>query len=92
MKNIRNYNYTARIEDWVERHVAVGIYIIGHIYDDAKGRWEDGTLFITSAVCDENRVRKLLGHSKEGDVVRTLNSTYLLGRKYNVQDENKVQG
>lgn len=69
---------TAVIDDW---HVDTrGRFVIwGNIRGDKGGRFSDGTYIHTSRVNLEEVELKAL---KEGDIVETLNSTYLLGRKY----------
>ncbi len=57
----------ARIENWVK----VGNVIYGEIFEDSKGRFKDGDGIVTS---------KLV--SVDGDVAKTLNSTYKLGVPY----------
>lgn len=62
---------TGRLENWVwdER----GIYW-GNIYEDSRGRFNDGTWIHTSLVKKEKKNRI------EGDLVKTLNSIYILGK------------
>lgn len=60
---------TGRLEDWY----VDGPVIWGSIYEDVRERWPDGTHIHTSNVC--------IGDIKEGGVIETLNSTYLLGRQ-----------
>lgn len=66
---------TGRLENWKE---CSAMYtsskcIYGNIYEDVHGRWKPGTAIFTSKL--QNQKRK----PKEGDLVKTLNSTYLLG-------------
>ena len=70
-------NITGRIENWVYDEYR-GI-IIGDLYDDINNRWEDGQKISTSRLLPMS----LQAHSspKEGGVVNTLNSTYLLGKE-----------
>ena len=63
---------TGRLEDWVIDPVFDIVW--GHCYDDSKGRFRDGTYIHTSSVPDLRK--KAL---QKGDLVKTLNSTYLLG-------------
>ena len=69
---------TGRIENWFAPLIPDkdGNFVLsGYIYDDAKGRWEDGHWITTSTIKDVD-VRKL----KEGDIITTRNSKYLLGK------------
>jgi len=66
---------TGRLENW-NRTASIGghtFLIWGDIYDDVHKRWIDGTRIHTSGI-RESEV-------KEGDIVETLNSTYLLGKE-----------
>ena len=45
------------------------------IYDDPDKRWKDGTYIKTSRIISPE-IDELI----EGDIVKTINSTYLLGR------------
>lgn len=66
-------NITARLELWYkEPTVADMVIIFGRIFDDSEGRFNDGDYIYTSDFKD----REL----KEGDVVQTRNSRYLLGK------------
>lgn len=60
---------TGRLESW---QVSAG-RILGKIYNDSKGRFEDGKVVITSTINEEGE------ELKEGSVVTTKNSTYVLG-------------
>ena len=51
-------------------------YIVGNIFDDELGRFEDGYLIHTSSVKQDP------SSFKEGAVVRTRNNVYLLGKPY----------
>lgn len=73
---------TGRIEGWFIDQVVKKEFIIwGFIYDDEDKRWVDGTHFHTSGI--KNRP------VKEGDVVRTRNSSYKLGKKLKLSEEKK---
>lgn len=61
---------TGRLESWYYDH-ALRVYY-GHIYDDVKKRWWDGAFIHTSHCPYPNK--------KEGDIIETRNSTYLLGK------------
>lgn len=58
-----------RLKNWQVKSLYRWIYVVGYIYNDEKGRFEDGTLITTSAV---KRI------DFENKVVETLNSTYYL--------------
>ena len=62
--------YTARLEDWTIMIVCA----YGEIHDDIHERWENGHRIRTSTVIEANR------EPKEGDIIKTRNSTYLLGK------------
>lgn len=67
---------TARIENWAfnkKQNV-----IIGDIYDDIYCRWRDGTLITTSLL---KPMSMQVSSPKEGAIMETLNSSYLLGKK-----------
>jgi hypothetical protein len=65
---------TGRLEKWVIQERGLEEFVVwGHVYDDTRERFPDGTMIHTSGI----RSRPL----KEGDVVTTRNSTYLLGEK-----------
>lgn len=65
---------TARLENWEwdGRHNVIW----GSIYDDVRKRWPEGTRIHTSYIADEDAD----GFLMEGEVIKTLNSTYLLGK------------
>lgn len=73
-------NITGKLENWVynkKQNV-----IVGNLYGDIHNRWEDGTPIVTS------RLRaKQESTPKEGAILQTANSTYLLGTK---KDNNNV--
>jgi len=60
---------TARLENW--QLVFNNLY--GDIYDDSKNRFEDGKWIKLSKI---NAVEL-----KEGDIIQTMNSKYLLGKE-----------
>lgn len=66
---------TGRLENW-SKDSSFNI-LWGNIYDDQMERWEDGQIIHTS---DIKGLQKL--DLKEGDIVQTLNSRYLLGKPY----------
>jgi len=75
---------TGRLENWfpVAAHTEGHIVVWGEIYDDVHERWLDGHQVRTSYFPE----RPL----KEGDLIKTLNSLYLLGQPIvaNVGKEN----
>jgi len=65
---------TGRIENWSrDQCTKKEFVIVGALYEDRYGRWIDGTFIHTSGIL--NRA------CKEGDVVETRNSKYLLGKE-----------
>ena len=64
----------ARLEEWVFVHNT----LIGKIYDDSRG-FEDGLVCVTSPLLP---MAQQVSSPKEGVVVFTQNSEYLLGKKY----------
>lgn len=62
---------TGRLEGWHKDPVFNIIW--GHIFDDVRGRFVNGTLIHTSSLNSKPPF-------KEGSVVKTLNSKYLLGK------------
>lgn len=65
-----------RIENWV----IWGISIWGDIYEDEKKRWADGHSIKTSAIVSN------MDNLKEGSIVDTKNSTYILGKPLKIHD------
>lgn len=64
-------NHTARLENWgYDRHWRC---FYGNVFNDTKGRFQDGDLIFTSS-CD-------FQDASDGKVIKTLNSTYFLGKK-----------
>jgi hypothetical protein len=70
---------TASIKNWKVVDLGRGeAWIVGNIYGDAAGRFQDGDLFHTSRF-------KLNCHPedfKQGEMVRTQNRVYLLDNPY----------
>lgn len=65
---------TGRLEKWsIDDHYPM---IWGQIYGDNRKRWPDGTMIHTSAIPNLSKLSLL-----PGDLVDTLNSTYLLGER-----------
>lgn len=62
--------YEAELRDWVIRRIAGATVAFGRVFADRMGRWPDGYAIATSAV--------LAGPHKEGAIVRTKNTRYLL--------------
>ena len=63
--------HDAELREWVHTPPAIGIhsgFYHGYIYNDTKGRFPDDTLIRTSEVV-----------SVDGDILKTLNTTYKLG-------------
>lgn len=65
---------TGRLENWTKGNSTTdGTFLIwGDLYDDVNERWASGSRIHTSNI-KEREV-------KEGDIVETLNSAYLLGK------------
>lgn len=63
---------TGRLENWTIQKYPEGEIYWGSIYGDNKGRFLDGTFIHTSLVT-----------SRAGDLIHTLNSTYILGKELN---------
>lgn len=66
---------TGRLENW--SYDLMYNVIWGNIYEDARDRFVDGTHIHTS---DIPGGRKYNSTFSEGDLIKTLNSTYLLGK------------
>lgn len=62
---------TGRLEHWWFDNLNHVFW--GYIYEDARGRFYDGAYIHTSMCHKPDAV--------EGDIITTLNSTYLLGKK-----------
>ena len=71
---MNNNEPTATLEDWY----IIGLTIYGRCYGDRKHRFHPGVLVHTSII----PALKFFQDFKEGDIVQTLNSRYLLGKKY----------
>ena len=70
MCNKCNDKPTARLEYW--SYDKVWHVFNGHIFDDVRMRFPDGSYIHTSHCVEPD--------AKEGDIIHTLNSTYLLGK------------
>ena len=69
---------TGRLENWYVDLRGSTMIIWGQLYDDVRKRWRDGEYVHTSSA----EIKEV----KEGDIVHTRNSVYLLG----VQSPHKV--
>lgn len=70
---------TGRLEGWsIILMYEDMYYLVGHVYDDIKGRFVDGALIHTSIITEGRHPHAQL---KEGDVVHTTYSSYLLGAR-----------
>lgn len=69
-------SYTARLENWA--HDKKQNIIVGDIYFDIHGRWPDGTFIRTSRL---KPMSMQIASPKEGVVIATENSQYMLGKK-----------
>ena len=72
---------TARLEEWWSPVLPetveglIGTYVNGKIYDDTKGRWEDGHPVHTSTIMSLNY------YIADGEIIiTTRNSVYKLGK------------
>jgi len=63
---------TGRLDNWVYDHHYQIVW--GNINDDIHGRFPDGKYIHTSSITSPD------GDIKEGGVIATLNSHYLLGK------------
>ena len=68
-----NKEVTGRLEFWVLDLVHNVLW--GNIYDDIHNRWGDGRHIHTSDLKSDNPKS-----FKEGDIIETRNSSYLLGK------------
>lgn len=69
---------TGRLEDWFYD----GVMVWGNLYEDTKQRWYDGVHIHTSAVLTDRM------YIKEGEVIQTRNSRYLLGKPLESKEFN----
>ena len=69
-------NFTATIENWSWNKKSNTI--VGYIYGDSNGRFEDGTFIQTSTL---KPMSMQVSSPKEGAILQTLNSSYKLGKK-----------
>ncbi len=75
---------TGRLENWT--YDLVWKVLLGDIYEDTKGRFQDGLWIHTSVL---KHTKEEIKAFKEGDVVTTKYSTYLLGKKGAVQPKEE---
>lgn len=61
---------SGRLEEWI---LVNDEYLMGKLFDDTKGRWEDGKVIRTTELVTPAE------ECKQGAVITTLNSTYVLG-------------
>ena len=71
---------TARLEGWILKNGIYGMWLEGRIYDDTKGRFQDGTYVHTSSI-ELEEAQNL----QTGSVAKTRNSNYLLGEILTVE-------
>jgi hypothetical protein len=75
---------TSRLENWIREQVTNKEFILwGNVFDDMQSRWPDNTIIHTSGIYN----CKL----HEGSVVRTRNSTYLLGKEYTDESNSEKE-
>lgn len=72
-----------RLENWAVSGTQDNLRIWGNIFEDEKNRFTDGTFVRTSSI------KSKLKDIKEGFVVETRNSKYILGKP--VDDSVKVR-
>lgn len=65
---------TGTLEHWWHEPALFNV-IWGHVHNDIEGRFVDGTLIHTSSLKHSSKQVH-----KEGDIINTQNSTYLLGK------------
>lgn len=63
--------YNAELRDWTTYRTQGFIVVVGRVFGDKGKRWPDGRMIQTSALLTPRA-------AKEGNVVGTLNSHYLL--------------
>lgn len=70
---------TATLKEWrIFTNYAGKVHAEGEIYDDRKGRFDDGTWVITSEVVEFWQAIRATPNQKTGGVLHTKNSVYLL--------------
>lgn len=71
----RTVKPTGRIENWHLCSFAGGYWLEGNVHEDARGRFPDGAYFHTSGIVGDH------ADLKEGSVVQTVYSIYILGKQ-----------
>lgn len=80
-------NITGRLEKWsVVQLDDKYCMMFGELVDDVRKRWNDGVAIQTSVI---SLKRHPLDTFKEGAVINTRNSVYLLGEPSDVRAPNK---
>lgn len=80
---MENKEVIGRLENWFIAFWGDGtkdLVVWGDIYDDKRKRFKDGLHIHTSYLIEINESN--MKDVKEGDVIKTKNSYYLLGKKY----------
>jgi hypothetical protein len=77
-------SYTARLENW---GVTDKGHVFGNVYDDKKGRFEDGKFIKTTP--SHVDVDMELGDLEPGSLVSTKTSIYILGEKFVPPEETE---
>lgn len=69
---------TGRLENWFYDPLFHCIW--GNIYEDIHNRWTEGQKIHTSHIKTGDRINLKENPPVEGQIIKTLNSTYLLGK------------
>jgi hypothetical protein len=77
---------TGRLENWI--YDPLWNVVWGNVYDDARKRFRDGEWIHTSDI-PVTRVGRTGDVLKEGDIIKTLNSKYLLGKPQEKKDSKE---
>jgi hypothetical protein len=65
---------TGKLENWKVFKIVDGVCLIwGNVYGDSKDRFVEGARIHTSAIKSDGK------HFKQGDIIDTMYSIYLLG-------------
>lgn len=67
---------TARLENWY--FSKLHNQVVGEIYNDARGIFPDGSTVTTSTLLEMSKQEST---PKEGAIIKTRNSAYLLGKE-----------
>ncbi len=71
---------TGRLESWTVHQSSHGQYVIyGFVYDDVEERFADEDWIHTSGIKESDHP---VAELKAGDIVKTRNSSYLLGKQF----------